>query len=154
MVSVQWLGKARDERTAPQPLELPVTEGIFRGHLQLPKGRWQVSVAAANDGGTPAIVTTAVRSLSDRMVITVRAVDGFSRVKLLGPDGEEVVAESIRLEPGQSRTFRVDPEVILAVGNAKAAAVTVDGVDYGAMGKNAEAMAWLIRQGERPRKTS
>jgi cytoskeletal protein RodZ len=154
IVSVQWLGKARDERTAPQPVELPVEEGVFRGHLQLPKGRWQVSVAAANDGGTPAIVTTPVRSLSDRMVITVRAEDGFSRVKILGPDGEAVVAESTRLRPGESKTFRVDPEVILAVGNAKSANVTVDGVDYGAMGKKAEAMVWLIRQGERPRKTS
>jgi hypothetical protein len=151
LVSVQWLGKARDERVAPQPIELPVVEGVFRGHVQLPKGRWQVSVAAANDGGTPAILTVPVRSLTDRMVVTVQAVDGNSRVKLIGPD-DEVIAEGIRLTKGQSRTFRVDPEVILAVGNAKAANVTVDGVDYGPMGRKAEAMEWQIRQGERPRK--
>lgn len=153
LVSVQWLGKARDERAAPQPLELPVQDGVFRGNVQLPKGRWQVSVAAANDGGTPAIVSVPVRSLADRMVVTVRAVDGNTRVKLLRPD-EEVIAEGIRLGPGQSRTFRVDPEVILMVGNSKAAHVSVDGVDYGAMGKKAEATRWRIRQGERPRKVS
>ena len=153
LVSVQWLGKARDERVAPQPVELPVSEGVFRGHVQLPKGRWQVSVAAANDGGTPAIVTVPVRSLADRMVVTVRAEDGSSRIKLVGP-GDEVIAEGIRLDPGQSRTFRVDPEVVLFVGNAKAAHVSVDGVDYGAVGKKAEAAQWQIRQGERPRKVS
>jgi cytoskeletal protein RodZ len=153
LVSVQWLGKARDERVAPRPVELAVEEGVFRGHVQLPKGRWQVSVAAANDGGTPAILTVPVRSLADRMVVTIRAVDGFSRIKLVGPD-DEVIAEGIRLEPGQSRTYRVDPDVILAVGNAKAANVTVDGVEYGAMGRKAEAMEWQIRQGERPRKVS
>jgi cytoskeletal protein RodZ len=153
LVSVQWQGKEKDERVAPQPVELPVQEGVFRGSLQLPKGRWQVSVAAANDGGTPAIASMPVRSLADRMVVTVEAVDGTTRVKLVGPD-DEVIAEGIRLTPGRSRTFRVDPEVILMVGNAKAAHVTVDGVDYGAVGRKAEAVQWLIRQGERPRKAS
>jgi hypothetical protein len=153
LVSVQWLGKARDERVAPQPVELPVEDGVFRGHIQLPKGRWQVSTAAANDGGTPAIVSVPVRSLADRMVVTVTAVDGTTRVKLVGPD-EEVIAEGVRLAPGEKRTFRVDPEVLLMVGNAKAAHVSVDGVDYGAVGKKAEATQWLIRQGERPRKVS
>ena len=153
LVSVQWLGNLDRERPAPQPVELPVTEGVFRGHLQLPKGRWQVSVAAAIDGGTPAVVTVPVKSLNDMMVVTVEAVDGFTRVKLVGPD-DEVVADGIRLEPGQSRTFRVDPEVILQVGNARAAHVTVDGVEYGAMGKKPEATTWLIRQGEQPRDIS
>jgi cytoskeletal protein RodZ len=152
LLSAQWLGKADQARPAPRPVELAVAEGVFRGHLQLPKGRWQVSVAAAIDGGTPAIVTVPVRSLNDRMVVTVSAVDGFSRVKLFAADGEEVIADTMRLEPGQSRTFRVDPLVLLKVGNAKAAHVTIDGVDYGSMGKKAESMTWRIRQGERPRK--
>jgi hypothetical protein len=149
VVSLQWLGNLDRERAAPDPRELPVEDGVFRGTLQLPKGRWQVSVAAAIDGGTPAISTVPVRSLADKMFVTVSAVDGFTRIKLVGPD-EEVVADGIRLEPGQSRTFRVDPEVILQVGNARAAHVTVDGVDYGAMGKKAEAMTWQIQQGQKP----
>jgi hypothetical protein len=150
MVSVQWLGNPEREPSTPEPVELPVVDGIFRGTLQLPKGRWQVSAAAAIDGGTPAISTVPVRSLSDRMVLIVSAVDGFTRLKLVAPD-DEVIAEGIRLEPGQSRTFRVDPEVILQVGNARAAHVTVDGVEYGAMGKKAEAATWQIAQGEKPR---
>jgi hypothetical protein len=149
VVSLQWLGNLDRERAAPEPIELPVVEGVFRGRLQLPKGRWQVSVAAAIDGGTPAISTTPVRSLADKMLLTISAVEGFTRIKLVGPD-EEVVAEGVRLEPGQSRTFRVDPDVLLQVGNARAAHVTVDGVDYGAMGKKAEAMTWQIQQGQKP----
>jgi hypothetical protein len=153
LVSVQWLGNLDRERPAPQPIELPVVEGVFRGHLQLPKGRWQVSVAAAIDGGTPAVVTVPVKSMSDMMVVTVEAVDGFTRVKIVGPDDEAVI-EGLRIEPGRARTFRVDPEVTLQVGNARAAHVTVDGVEYGAVGKKPEAATWLIRQGERPRDIS
>jgi hypothetical protein len=153
VVSVQWLGDLDRERPAPKPVELPVTEGIFRGDLQLPKGRWQVSAAAAIDGGTPAITTVPVHSLADRMVLTVSAVEGYTRIKLVTPD-EDVIAEGIRLEPGQSRTFRVDPEVILQLGNARAAHLTVDGVDYGAMGKKPEAGAWQIVQGQKPRALS
>ncbi len=149
IVSVQWLGNLDNERPAPEPVELAVTDGVFRGTLQLPKGRWQVSAAAAIDGGTPAITTVPVRSLADKMILVVSAVDGFTRLKLLAPD-EEVIVEGVRLEPGQSRTFRVDPEVILQVGNARAAHVVVDGVDRGAMGKKAEAATWRIVQGEKP----
>jgi hypothetical protein len=153
LVSLQWLGNLDRERTAPEPIELPVVDGVFRGSVQLPKGRWQVSAAAAVDGGTPAVTSVPVRSLADKMVITIAAVEGFTRIKLVGAD-EEVIAEGIRLEPGQSRTFRVDPEVILQVGNARAASITVDGVEYGAMSKKAEAMTWQIVQGEKPRSIS
>jgi hypothetical protein len=150
LVSLQWLGNLDRERPAPKPMELPVTDGIFRGDVQLPKGRWQVSVAAAIDGGTPAITTIPVKSLNDRMVVTVSAVDGFTRVKLTGPD-EEVIADGIRLEPGQSRTFRLDPDVLLQVGNARSAHVTLDGREYGAMGRKPEAMTWHLVQGEQPK---
>ena len=150
IVSVQWLGKLDREPTAPQPVELAVDEGVFRGSLQLPRGKWQVSTAAAIDGGTPAITTVPVRSDVEDMVVTVTAVDGSTRVRLLNLDEETIDAE-IRLQPGQSKTYHLDPEVILKVGNAKAANVTVDGVQYGAMGKKSETKAWLIQQGERPR---
>jgi transcriptional regulator with XRE-family HTH domain len=153
LVSAQWLGNLDREPTAPQPVALPVTDGVFRGSLQLPKGRWQVSVAAARDGGTPAVTTVPVRSMVEDMVVTVTALVGPTRVKILNTNGE-TIAEEIRLEPGQSKTYRLDPEVIVKVGNAKAANVTVDGVQYGPMGSKAEAKAWLIQQGERPRNIS
>ena len=60
LVSAQWLGQLDRERAAPEPLELPVADGVFRGSLQLPKGRWQISVAAAIDGGTPAVTSVPV----------------------------------------------------------------------------------------------
>lgn len=153
VVSAQWLGIPDRERIAPEPIELAVEGGVFRGNLQLPKGRWQVSVAAAIDGGTPAVTTIPVKSLNDMMVVTVTAVDGFTRVKLITPD-DEVIADGIRLEPGQSQVFRVDPDIILRVGNARAAHVTVDGIDYGAMGKKPEAMTWQIQQGRKPKTIS
>ncbi len=98
-------------------------------------------------------MTIPVKSLNDKMVLTVAAVDGVTRVKLSGPD-DEVIVDGLRLESGQSRTFRVDPAVVLRVGNARAAHVTVDGIEYGAMGKKAEAVTWQIQQGQKPKTIS
>jgi cytoskeletal protein RodZ len=153
VVSAQWLSDPAREKRAPKALELAVRDGVFRGNLQLPKGRWQVSVAAAIDGGTPAVTSVPVKSLNDKMLVTVTALDGYTRIKLTDPD-DEVIAEGIRLAPGESRAFRVDPDVVLRVGNARAASVTVDGTDYGAMGRNPEAMAWRIQQGQKPKPIS
>jgi hypothetical protein len=48
----------------------------------------------------------------------------------------------------------VDPDVTLRAANSKAANVSVDGVEYGAMGNKAEARAWRIKQGEKPKTIS
>jgi len=153
LVSFQWRGNLDREKKPPKPTELVVEEGVFRGNFQLPKGRWQVSVAAAIDGGTPAVMTVPVKSLFDKMVVKVSAQDGFTRVKLTDA-ADEVIAEGIRIAPGESRTFRVDPDVVLRVGNARAAHVTIDGQEYGAMGTKPEAKTWRIQQGERPKTIS
>ena len=88
------------------------------------------------------------------MVVTVEAVDGFTRIKLQDRTSE-VIEDGIRLEPGQTRTFRVEPEVILQVGNARAPLTSRSTAwTYGAMGKKPEATTWLIRQGEQPRAIS
>ena len=49
LVSFQWLGDADAAPPAPDPVELEVVEGTYKGSFTLPKGRWQVS-AAAPDG--------------------------------------------------------------------------------------------------------
>ena len=153
LVSFQWLGKQGNEKIAPTPTELAVDEGVFRASFQLPRGKWQVSVAAAIGGGTPAVATIPVRSLFDKMVVTVSAVDGFTRIRLTD-EADEVIAEGIRLEPGQSRTFKIDGSIMLRVGNARAANVTVDGVEYGSMGKRPETKTWRIEQGKKPKTIS
>jgi hypothetical protein len=45
----------------------------------------------------------------------------------------------------------VDPDVVLRVGNAKAANVTVDGVSHGVMGTKAVPAEWRLKQGEKPK---
>lgn len=152
-VSFQWRGKENQAVPAPEPAEIAVEEGEFKKTFRLPRGRWQVSVAAAADGGAPAITSVPVRAQFDRMFVTVTAVDGNTRVNLTDAE-DEVIAEGIRLEPGQSQTFQTDKVVTLRVGNARAAHVTVDGVEYGAMGDKAGAMTWLITQGAKPKPTS
>jgi cytoskeletal protein RodZ len=151
VVSFQWRGNLERAKQPPPATTLPVEDGVFRGAFQLPKGRWNVSVAAAIDGGAPAIEQVAVRSLNDRMVLKVEAVDGQTRVRISRPDGD-VIDDRVLLKAGQKQTWRVDPDVLLRVGNARAAHVTVDGIDHGAVGNKAEAKTWRIKQGEKPKK--
>jgi cytoskeletal protein RodZ len=152
-VSFQWRGNLDNARTGPAPLEVPVDEGVFRANFSLPKGRWQVSVAAAINGGAPDIESVPVRSLSDKMLLKVEAVGGGTRIKLTDADGE-VIAERVRLDEGEKWSRRVDPDVTLRVGNARAANVSVDGVDLGRMGTSAGAKTWRIKQGEKPKTIS
>jgi hypothetical protein len=150
VVSVQWRGNIAREKKAPPALTLPVEAGEFRGAFQLPKGRWYLSVAASVDGGYPAVEQVPVKSLSDKMLLQVQAVEGQTRVLLTGADGD-VIDEGVLLKDGQTRTWRVDPDVILRVGNARAASVTIDGQPLGAMGSKPEAKSWRIKQGEKPK---
>ena len=149
-ISFKWRGNANAAKKPPAPQVLPVNDGVFRGQVLLPKGRWVVWASASIDGGYPAVEEVAVRSLKDKMELTVEAVDGKTRVKLSTPDGE-VIDEKVLLTKGKSKTWNVDPDVILRVGNAKAANVTVDGEAYGPMGDKALPVEWRIKQGERPR---
>ena len=93
-----------------------------------------------------------MRSLNDKMAVRVEAIDGKTRVRLTKPNGD-VIAEKILLQDGEKKAFRVDPDVILRVGNAKAANVTVDGQSYGVMGKAALPVEWRIQQGKQPKTT-
>jgi cytoskeletal protein RodZ len=149
LVSFQWLGDADVAPTAPEPTELEVIDGQYRGTFTLPKGRWQVAAAAAIDGGAPDVATTIVKSVYENIVATVTAVDGATRVSVEA-DGETISESGLRLQPGQSKTFLATDQMTIQVGNAKAANVTIDGVDHGAMGKVAEAKAWLVERGQKP----
>jgi hypothetical protein len=153
IVSFQWRGKLDKAKNPPPKAELPVEDGVFRGTFQLPLGRWNVSVAAAIDGGVPNIQQIPVRSLSDKILLKVEAVDGQTRVRLTDADGE-VIDERVLIKEGQKKTWRVDPDVTLRAANARAANVTIDGIEYGAMGNKAEAKAWRIKQGEKPKTIS
>ncbi len=149
-ISFEWRGNVDAAKNPPPPKVLSVKDGQFRGKFQLPKGRWVVWASASIDGGYPAVEEVGVRSLNDKMTVKVEAIDGQTRVKLTKPNGD-VIAEKVILKDGQKQTWTVDPDVILRVGNAKAANVTVDGQSRGQVGKNAVAVEWRIKQGEKPK---
>jgi len=98
-------------------------------------------------------VTVPVRSQLDKLVVTVTAVGGDTRLKITDLDDEAIV-EGIRLTEGESRTFKLDGAVILRVGNARAANITIDGYEYGSLGTKAEAKAWQLNQGQKPKPIS
>ena len=150
-VSFEWRGNLDLAKTPPEPADVAVKNGVFRDTFQLPKGRWVVWVAASIDGGYPAVADVPVRSLNDKMAVRVEAIDGKTRMRLTLPNGD-VVAEKILLQPGEHKVFRVDPDVVLRVGNAKAANVTVDGKSYGVMGTKALPAEWRLQQGKTPKK--
>ena len=49
-------------------------------------------------------------------------------------------------------SWRVDPDVILRVGNSKAAKLTVDGQEYGMLGKKALPVEYRLQQGKTPKR--
>jgi hypothetical protein len=149
LVSFQWLGKKDAAPLAPEPVELEVVDGTFKGTFTLPKGLWQVAAAGQIDGGAPAVTTSKVKAVYENIVATVTAVDGATRV-FVEADGETISETDLRLKAGQSQTFLASEEMRIRVGNAKAANVTVDGVDQGTMGKIAEAKTWLLTPGQAP----
>jgi hypothetical protein len=150
-VSFAWRGNKNAEKSGPPERTVPVKDGVFKDTFQLPKGRWILYASASIDGGVPAVANVPIRSLNDKMAVRVEAVNGKTRVRLMQPDGD-IIDEKVLLQRGQSRTWRVDPDVILRVGNAKAANVTVDGISHGVMGKQAVPAEWRIIQGQKPKK--
>lgn len=152
-ISFLWKGKSAKAKNPPPARVVPVEDGVFHGTFQLPKGRWYVSVAAAIDGGAPAVEQVPVTSASDKMSLTVEAPAGQTRVKLTDADGD-VIAEGVLIQKGQKRTWRVDPDVTLRVANSKAANVSVDGVEVISRGNKPEAKTWRIKQGEKPKPIS
>jgi hypothetical protein len=152
-IKFTWRGNSAGAKNPPPEAVVPVEEGVFRETFQLPKGRWYVGVAAAIDGGVPAVEVVEIRSESDKMLLKVEAIDGQTRVKLTDAAGE-VIDEGVLIKKGKQKTWRVDPDVTLRAANSKAANVSVDGVEYGAMGNKAEARAWRIKQGEKPKTIS
>ena len=92
-----------------------------------------------------------MRSLNDRMNVRIDAVDGKTRVKISKPNGD-VLKEKILIDDGESRTFRVDPDVIVRVGNSKAARLTVDGEEFGMMGEKALPVEYRVKQGQSPKR--
>ena len=152
-ISFEWRGNLDAAKNPPPPKVLTVRDGEFRGTFQLPKGRWLVWASAAIDGGYPAVEEVPVKSLNDKMVVKVEAVGGQTRVKLTKPNGE-IIDEKVLLTDGQKRSWRVDPDIILRLGNAKIGRVTVDGQPYGALTKKSAAMEWRIKQGQKPKVVS
>jgi cytoskeletal protein RodZ len=149
LVSFQWLGAEDRESTPPDPVELEVVDGSFKGSFTLPRGRWQVAAAGSNDGGPADIATSRVKVVYDQLIATVRAVEGQTRIQITA-DGELVTEPGKRLREGQEATFRATDELIVQVGNAKAAHVVVDGIDHGAMGRVAGSKTWRFEPGQDP----
>jgi hypothetical protein len=149
-VSFKWRGNTDAAKTGPEPKVVPVKDGVFRSTFQLPKGRWVTWVSASIDGGYPALAEINVRSLNDKMAVRVEAVNGKTRVRITKPNGD-IIDQRVLLEEGEKKVWRVDPDVILRVGNSKAAKLTVDGKTYGVMGETAVPAEWRLQQGKRPK---
>jgi hypothetical protein len=150
LVSFQWVGRPENKRKAPDALELAVTEGVFSGRATLPQGKWQVAVAGEIGGGAPGLAMTSVRSVFDQTVLKISAVEGGTRINVVTNDDEEkYLVKGLQLPAGKSHKITTDRDVIVSVGNAQVAHLTVDGVDYGKMGKKSESRSWRVDKGEK-----
>lgn len=155
LVSFQWVGKPENRRKAPDPLELQVVEGVFSGGATLPRGKWQVAVAGEIGGGAPALATTPVKSVFEKTVLKVSAIDGSTRLNVITNDDDgNFLVRAMQLAAGKSHKLTTDRDVIVSVGNARVAHLTVDGVEYGRMGKKSESKSWRVNKGEKAKQIS
>ena len=153
-VSFIWRGNVDAAKEwAEEYRDVPVRNGVFKDTFQVPKGRWILYVTASIDGGYAAVEEINIKSLNDKMAVRIDAVDGKTRLKLTKPNGD-VLKEKILIQAGEHRTFRVNPDVILRVGNSKAAKLTVDGVEFGMLGKKALPVEYRLKQGQTPKQTN
>ena len=148
-VTAAWAGEG-DAPKGPGAQDLKVRDGAFDGTLTLQEGRWAVTVRTAGDGGAaPGTVTSTVDVAYAGQFVTVEARDGSAWIRVW-VDGE-IAEEGHTFRKGEQQSFEAKRAVVVSSGNAGATFVTVNGVPYGAIGKDGQLANMEFAKGKEPR---
>ena len=144
--------------TAPPLYDLTVdSTGAFNQLVDLPAGRWQITVTASASGVAPLsqVRTVTVRPLvvaaGMTMVITAAKGDCWMRVVIDGTVKKAGEWGGPILERGTSLTITGVAEIYLRTGNAEALDITVNGQSYDLTGSVGN---WIFRPGAAPEQTN
>ena len=131
---------------APAPISVTVDAGgRFGGSLELPAGTWTVDVTADGGEGTSVPVTVAA---GDRLTAVLEIVDGESYL-VLEEDGAVIEELSGTIAPdGEVITLDAEESLRIRVGNAGAVRITIDGIELGLMGDDAQVVEWRVTRAE------
>ncbi len=138
------------EGTAPEPLEVSVTDGSFSAELPLSAGAWSITVTSSASGQTDTVETRSIEIALEGVEVVVEAVGGKAYIQAW-LDGEPTVARILR--QGQTLTFTAEQTVLVRTGSAGATHFTVDGQELGVLGGLGEVENWLFEVGEPPRRS-
>ena len=127
---------------APQPLALDAdASGAFAGELRLGAGAWDITVASAAGERITRRVTVAP---GEQLTATLEITGGESYL-VLEEDGEVVDEVSGLVAPeGEVIDLSADDALRIRVGNAGAVRITINGIDIGLMGGDAEVVEWRV----------
>ena len=125
----------------PEPLTLTADgTGAFSGSLTFAPGTWELEVTA--DGGDPLVRTITVTA-GDGLVAQIE-VDGGDSYLELDEDGSAVEGWPGIASDGDSVGLTASDELRIRAGNAGAVRLTINGIDIGVMGEDAQVVEWRI----------
>ncbi|HEY6608597.1 MAG TPA: RodZ domain-containing protein [Candidatus Limnocylindria bacterium] len=128
--------------SAPEPLSITAdTSGAFDGSLVVPAGTWRLTVSPATGDPVTSSVTVGP---GDGLRATIEIVDGESYL-LLEEDGQLVEEVSgLNAAAGDRVELEAEDALRVRVGNAGAVRITINGINLGLMGDDAQVVEWRI----------
>ncbi len=128
--------------TAPEPISVTADDsGAFEASIALPAGTWRLR--ASPEAGDPVGRSVVVES-GTGLLATLEIVESESYL-LLEEDGALVEEISGRnASEGDEIEIQGDDTLRIRVGNAGAVRITINGIDLGLMGDDAQVVEWRV----------
>jgi cytoskeletal protein RodZ len=131
-----------DPPATPAALSLTAdASGAFAGELVLAAGSWRLTLTA--DGVEPVVRRVAVAP-SEGLVARLE-IDGGASYLLLEEDGQVVEELSgLNAEDGDVVDLAAEETLRIRVGNAGVVRITINGIEIGLMGDEAQVVEWRV----------
>jgi cytoskeletal protein RodZ len=141
----------------PAAVTLPVgDDGAFSGRIDLTAGAWELTITAHGLGDLTTALTRSVtivyRGLN--VVIQIKGDRTWLRVSVDGEISPQTGVGGKVFAAGKTLRFTGTELIELRTGKENTTYVTVNGTEYGALGKVANPGSWRIEPGKPPARTS
>ncbi len=142
---------------SPRPSGLPAPatvnvnpDGTFSTSYQLPPGKWNLAVTASSDQGLEQTVHRIVTVQYKGVQVTIRIKGGNAWIKLW-KDGVVDDSRTRVYHDGETISISGDKSVWIRTGVESVTYVTINGVDYGPLGKTTNPSSWRLEAGGPPK---
>lgn len=138
---------------APGTVRLDVgADGAFSGRIDLTAGAWRLTVTALGAEGRTATLTRAVTVVYRGLNVVIEIHDSrtWLRVSVDGGISSQTGLGGKVFPAGTTLTFTGTNLIELRTGKESTTFVTVNGTEYGALGRAANPGSWRIEPGKPP----